>query len=453
MVVCTLFMLTHAESEACDSDSDHYSILDKVTWRDFVGFGCAAVGLMVAAGGGIGGGGILVPIYILVMDFSPKKAIPLSNVTILGGSLSNMYLNSKKRHPNADRPCIDYDLANLMEPLTIAGAVVGTVLNKLLVPWIITVLLVIVLGLTTFNTLRKAMALYRKESVAFNELAPIETSSTASDGVKMQLSGSGKKYGAVNGHDVDMKDEDDECVDELAEAGAESKLVALLEEERHIPWDRVTVLVICFIGTSILSLLKGEAVTCASVAYWVLTFMPVPFAIGVGMYVRHKLLKTSEYKKEIGYKHMEGDVVWDSRTTLVYPVICSVAGVFAGLFGIGGGIVKGPLMLEMQVHPAVASATAAYMIFFTSFSASFSYAFLGEMTWEYAWICFLIGVVFTYIGQVMLNKVVKRTGRSSYIAFTIVAVVGLSVIMMGVEGIKNTIHFVENDCSYAPDIC
>ena len=36
-----------------------------------------------------------------------------------------------------------------------------------------------------------------------------------------------------------MKDEDDECVDELAEAGAESKLVALLEEERHIPWDRV----------------------------------------------------------------------------------------------------------------------------------------------------------------------------------------------------------------------
>ena len=30
-----------------------------------------------------------------------------------------MYLNSRKRHPNADRPCIDYDLANLMEPLTI----------------------------------------------------------------------------------------------------------------------------------------------------------------------------------------------------------------------------------------------------------------------------------------------------------------------------------------------
>ena len=39
---------------------------------DRIGFSLAIVGLMIAAGGGIGGGGILVPIYILVMGFSPK---------------------------------------------------------------------------------------------------------------------------------------------------------------------------------------------------------------------------------------------------------------------------------------------------------------------------------------------------------------------------------------------
>ena len=48
---------------------------------DKVGFFCATIGLMIAAGGGIGGGGVLVPIYILVMKFSPKHAIPLSNIT------------------------------------------------------------------------------------------------------------------------------------------------------------------------------------------------------------------------------------------------------------------------------------------------------------------------------------------------------------------------------------
>ena len=37
-----------------------------------------------SAGGGIGGGGVLVPILILVMGFTIKAAIPLSSVTILG---------------------------------------------------------------------------------------------------------------------------------------------------------------------------------------------------------------------------------------------------------------------------------------------------------------------------------------------------------------------------------
>mmetsp|Transcript_26287 Transcript_26287/g.56435 ORF Transcript_26287/g.56435 Transcript_26287/m.56435 type:complete len:120 (+) Transcript_26287:416-775(+) len=87
---------------------------------------------MIAAGGGIGGGGVLVPIYILVMKFSPKNAIPLSNITVFGGAIANTLLNIRKRHPLADRPLVDWDLILVMEPLTIAGALIGAFLNKLL---------------------------------------------------------------------------------------------------------------------------------------------------------------------------------------------------------------------------------------------------------------------------------------------------------------------------------
>lgn len=85
---------------------------------DVTGVGLACIGLMIAAAGGIGGGGILVPLYILVLGFDPKHAIPLSNITIFGGAITNTVLNLSKRHPDADRPLVDWDLILVMEPLT-----------------------------------------------------------------------------------------------------------------------------------------------------------------------------------------------------------------------------------------------------------------------------------------------------------------------------------------------
>ena len=44
--------------------------------------------------------------------------------------------------------------------------------------------------------------------------------------------------------------------------------------------------------------------------------------------------------QDAGYVWHEGDVEWNAVTTLTYPAICSLAGVVAGMFGVGGGIIK-----------------------------------------------------------------------------------------------------------------
>lgn len=90
---------------------------------DVLGTALIGVGLMIAASGGVGGGGIVVPLLIIVYGFHPKQAIPLSNFTILGSSITNMVLNIPKVHPEARRPLVDWDLIMVMEPLTMAGAV------------------------------------------------------------------------------------------------------------------------------------------------------------------------------------------------------------------------------------------------------------------------------------------------------------------------------------------
>ncbi len=84
-------------------------------------------------GGGIGGGGILVPIYITTLDFLVKNAIPLASITVLGGAIANNLLNVRKVHPDhPDRPAIDWDLMLLLQPMMIAGALIGVDLNKVL---------------------------------------------------------------------------------------------------------------------------------------------------------------------------------------------------------------------------------------------------------------------------------------------------------------------------------
>jgi hypothetical protein len=71
-------LLTALKSAAHDS-------LLPLTAADVAGFTAMALGLIVSAASGMGGSGILLPIYLLVFSFPPKHAVPLAVVTTLGG--------------------------------------------------------------------------------------------------------------------------------------------------------------------------------------------------------------------------------------------------------------------------------------------------------------------------------------------------------------------------------
>mmetsp|Transcript_11728 Transcript_11728/g.32345 ORF Transcript_11728/g.32345 Transcript_11728/m.32345 type:complete len:112 (+) Transcript_11728:367-702(+) len=92
-------------------------------------------------------------------------------------------------------------------------------------------------------------------------------------------------------------------------------------------------------------------------------------------------------------------------------------------------------MLAMGVHPAVSSASSACMILFTSFTATTSFIVFGLLIPDYAAICFTIGVIATFFGQIGLGYLMRRSKRNSYIAFSIGGVVFLSAILMTIQSI------------------
>jgi hypothetical protein len=221
----------------------------------------------------------------------------------------------------------------------------------------------------------------------------------------------------------------------------------LIEQEKNIPWNKVLFLVICFMGVVSFSLLRGDTeghgplgLKCGSFFYMVLLLAPLPWIGSLAYYQRGNLLEQHATKVRLNYyeRHpVEGDIQWDEKSTVIYPLICSLSGVFAGLFGIGGGIVKGPLMLEMGIHPQVSSGTAAFMILFTAGSASVSFALFGLLQRDYAIFFWTLGLVFTYIGQLFSNWAIGQGGRSSIIIFIIASIILTSTALMGVEGYRN----------------
>ena len=127
--------------------------------------GVVAIVIIIGAAGGIGGGGVLVPVLMISENIGPHGAIPMSKLTIFGSAVCQLALNSRKRHTHDPRrPLIDYETALMLEPPTLLGTVYGVVLNRMTPRWIIATLLMLFLAITTWRTAAKSYTLYARES-------------------------------------------------------------------------------------------------------------------------------------------------------------------------------------------------------------------------------------------------------------------------------------------------
>jgi len=115
----------------------------------------AALCAALAMGAGIGGGGLFVPLLILILNKSVAIATSMSQCLIAGAALAGLIYNLNQRHPLRDRPLIDVSLVLFLAPLQMAGALCGNVLNRMLPPVTLIVVMVIVLSISDVKTLIK----------------------------------------------------------------------------------------------------------------------------------------------------------------------------------------------------------------------------------------------------------------------------------------------------------
>ena len=262
-----------------------------ITVNEVVGYWLAAMGATLAAGGGIGGGGIFVPVYIVVMQLPLHIAIPLSAVTVMGGAAASTFVNIRRRHPIADRPIIDWDIILVMQPLILMGALIGTLLHRVLSEQILVVMLVLFLTITARAMLTKARKMYDAET---KYIAKLETAQS-----HIWVKREERLEQISENMTVETPLPDKRALEKqrilISNPDFQTLRSDLLEQEKVNPREKIIAIIIMFSVLIFLNIMVGGGgyvspwgIRCGGIAFWV-----VHVIIGAVLWhvlLRHKLI-------------------------------------------------------------------------------------------------------------------------------------------------------------------
>lgn len=439
-------------------------LFDEPAWRiALTSFLCWLV-TSCAVAAGIGGGGLLVPLYGLVLGVGTKRAIPISKATIFGVACGNVFFIARRKHPKANRPLIDYATVVLMQPGELMGVIIGVLLNRFLPQVIIVILFVIVLSFNAYKTLKKGMARWKAETKA--KLAEAKGTRTSVELVVVE----DDKAAAADGDSNKQADAKAAPASTAAQNGsAETKVAATAamatpekrspELQRMYDEDAVQYPIPPYVALSLMTtfliiyslLMNGVFVddldNCHP-AYWPLYWSPILVFGLIVVFAARSNIKRYNRKAELGFEFIEGDIQWSSHTVNLLTPAAVAAGVAAGLLGIGGGMILGPLFVALEFQPQVGTASTGFMILFTALAGTVQYLAVSKLGWQYALWFGSIGAVGGQTGQRVVKRLIEKTGRPSIVVLMLGSIIGLAVLITA----TSTAVDVANDAKDGEDI-
>lgn len=174
-------------NEACVDDSECYTNFEFCSPADniclhkdvtpflaleIVGCVITALALFYANCGGLGGGGIIIPVTIFFFGFDMKSGIALSNASIAVAAICRYVQNLPKPHPlkNGAGVMVDYNTASIMLPSIVVGVIAGGVVYMSFPELILAIALVILLSLLIISTWIKLCKIQAAEHAEYGPL-------------------------------------------------------------------------------------------------------------------------------------------------------------------------------------------------------------------------------------------------------------------------------------------
>lgn len=351
--------------------------------------------------GGVGGGGLLIPTYILIGKFKIEEAVPLSIVTILGDTLVRVCFLINRKHPlNKSRYLIDMTPALLLVPFDGNTSFIGLILSEITPLITVMILIIVTLGFTFYKSISKAIKSFLKEN-QFLE----------SENTKMIV------------------------IDGIAEYFPLPTIEDALVEDNQVGdtfSSQIFKILLQFLSITVVAIfsITRKFINKCSVFYWlqiVLQFIVVGLiGLAVINYVAYDYTK----KRESNFVFLEGDIVWKKENIIKFVLIASLTGMLSTYMGIGGGMLITPIMIQVGMIPEVVVATSAISTLFSSLISTINYVIDGKLLWSYGIAFSLSSGLGSIIGLKLSDYLLKKFKRQSVIIFIVSMILFTSIILL-----------------------
>ncbi len=426
---------------------------------------------IISSSAGIGGGGINLPVLLLIFGYSFKTSVCLSLCVVLGNAMAQSAINLTRRHPTDARfPLIFWELIIVLLPAQMGGSNIGSILSTMFPESVLDILAFLVLAFATVVTGRKGLHKWHDESehIRKNDSVRIADEDFADNNSTNEEVGSGSSN---RRKDINISTSVNKSSNNTAVPPPLLWPIAVLRGIA-VMWCAYTALMV--------TLVKVTKCSDAYIAVFIFLYVPLLGAIAYGIHHNTRIRnssssgvcggsdgttsalhhKTEEVAanddEEEGSKFCinnsnnndssvsllddKGVINGTAATVgLLNPnhfnfrsdsytlagVACLI-GVICTLLGVGGGELYGPLMLTYGVMPQVSSGTTSMMSFLNTVPSIIRYAVLGTINYKVGAILFVIGLLGGYIGRHTGLYIASAYGRPSVIIFALAGVLTLS---------------------------
>jgi len=408
--------------------------------REILGIPIMTIIEGIAVTTGCGGGGLIVPTCIVVLGLSAFQASAMSQALMFGAASASVCIDWNRKEPNWNTPLIDMDIMLFMAPAMIAGAQMGALINRASPNWFILTALVIVLAIAGFRTLfrgYKRMQTNRENTLRRETMEMAAKDVEEGEGLKGDRSPSneemdeydpaGNKRDPTNetknnfdfGHS--MKNESqltkvDAGYEEQQKKIKEEKFEEIRNNKAQIElkkWGMVFLIWCLYAGVMLArGSKKNLRIQPDNGWYWVITFGLMFTLLAISAWAGYGIIQKAkaedpEYTEWVVQKYtmgLERPKSWEMKEILFLIFGIYFAGIISGMVGIGGGMVLGPLMLEVGLASNIIASVNTTTILVSSSSLTLTYLLADGVEITYA--CFYSACCFigAYVGKTKTKK-------------------------------------------------